>query len=68
MVQIGIGGGHNDRAPPTPPGMRVRTGRLKRLRSACLYPNMQPRFIWPRPGRFGSSLSPCTRLHLMRVA
>ena len=37
--------------------MRVRTGRLKRLRSPCLYPNMTPGFIWPRPGRSGSSLS-----------
>ncbi|MDW9764272.1 type II toxin-antitoxin system PemK/MazF family toxin, partial [Sinorhizobium meliloti] len=25
---IGIGGGHYDRAPATPPGMRVRTGRF----------------------------------------
>ena len=32
--QIGIGAGHCGRAPPTPPGMRVRTGRLKWLR--CL--------------------------------
>src|ERR1035437_688592 len=45
-----------DRSPPTPPGMRVRTGRLKRLRSPCLYPNMTPGLVWPQPGRSGSSL------------
>ncbi|MDW9739059.1 hypothetical protein GOC00_30655 [Sinorhizobium meliloti] len=31
--EIGIGGGHYDRAPATPPGMRVRTGRFEELRS-----------------------------------
>ena len=30
---IGIGGGYYNRAPATPPGMRVRTGRFKKLRS-----------------------------------
>ncbi|RVQ33986.1 hypothetical protein CN068_24695 [Sinorhizobium meliloti] len=30
---IGIGGGRYDRAPATPPGMRVRTGRFEELRS-----------------------------------
>ncbi|ASJ63561.1 type II toxin-antitoxin system PemK/MazF family toxin [Sinorhizobium meliloti] len=30
---IGIGGGRCDRAPATPPGMRVRTGRFEELRS-----------------------------------
>jgi len=29
---------------------------------------MTPRFIWPRPGRFGSSLSPHFTLHLLCVA
>ena len=37
--------------------MRVRTGRLKRLRSSCLYPNMTPGLACPQPGRSGSSLS-----------
>ncbi|MGH0275925.1 helix-turn-helix transcriptional regulator [Sinorhizobium meliloti] len=32
-VAIGIGGGRYDRAPATPPGMRVRTGRFEELRS-----------------------------------
>ncbi|ASP89396.1 hypothetical protein CDO26_34535 (plasmid) [Sinorhizobium meliloti] len=31
--EIGIGGGRYDRAPATPPGMRVRTGRFEELRS-----------------------------------
>ncbi|AEG08138.1 mRNA-degrading endonuclease toxin of MazEF toxin-antitoxin module [Sinorhizobium meliloti] len=31
--RIGIGGGRCDRAPATPPGMRVRTGRFEELRS-----------------------------------
>ena len=32
LYMIGIGAGQ-DRAPPTPPGMRVRTGRFEKLRS-----------------------------------
>ena len=30
---IGIGAVKGDRSPPTPPGMRVRTGRFEKLRS-----------------------------------
>ncbi len=33
MIQIGIGGPIIAAAPPTPPGMRVRTGRFEDLRS-----------------------------------
>jgi hypothetical protein len=66
---------HIDRTPPTPPGMRVRTGRFKQLRSIRVV-SVSRRIAWAclvpgRPSICGSgpitSLTPrWTRLHLAR--
>ena len=50
---IGIGAGLSGRTPPTPPGMRVRTGRFEKLRSGEFgYAQAgAPCSLWPVPAK-----------------
>jgi len=50
-------------APPTPPGMRVRTGRLQWLRLSGAIPRPTPRLTLSQFGGFDSSLPRPFGLH-----